>query len=91
MRTTLSCNLYGAAAADPGPSPAGPAHPGGAEAAAPRPRDDLAGFGHIPWTGWWVGRGGALLKITLAGEEPGTRENCILSVPMCQQHKRKLK
>ena len=79
MRTTLSCNLYGAAAADPGPSPAGPAHPG-VRKRRHRANDDLAGFGHIPWTGWWVGRGGALLKITLAGEEPGTRENCILSI-----------
>ena len=90
---SVSCNLYGAAAADPGPNPAGqaPSLPtrgcgsGGTPSTGydqtrlDRPvrvsNDDLAGFGHIPWTGRWVGRGGALLKITLAGEEPGTREN----------------
>jgi len=92
-KTTLSCNLYGAAAADPGPNPAGqaPSLPtrGGGSGGTPstgynqtrldRPvlltNDDLAGFGYIPWTGWWVGRGGALLKISLAGEKPGTFEN----------------
>ena len=72
--------LYGAA--DPGLSPAGPAHPGVRKRRHPVrcSNDDLAGFAYIPWTGWWVGRDDALLKITLAGEEPGTRENCNLSI-----------
>jgi hypothetical protein len=92
-KTTLSCNLYGAAAADPGPNPAGqaPSLPtrgcgsGGTPSTGydqtrlDRPvystNDDRAWFGHIPWTGWWVGRGGALLKITLAGGMCPTVEN----------------
>lgn len=84
VKTTLTCNLYGAAAADPGPRPAGqaPSLPtrgcgsGGTPSTGyyqtrlDRPvsssNDDPAWFDNIPWAGWWVGRGGALLKITLA-------------------------
>ena len=76
VKTTLSCNLYGAAAADPGPNPAGqaPSLPtrgcgsGGTPSTGynqtrlDRPvkfsNDDRAWFDNIPWTGWWVGRGG---------------------------------
>ena len=94
VKTTLSCNLYGDPGPNPaGQAPSLPTRGCGSggtpstgcgQTRLDRPvlltNDDLAGFGHIPWTGWWVGRGGALLKITLAGEEPGTRENCTLSV-----------
>ena len=75
VKTTLSCNLYG----DPGPNPAGQETRGCGSGGTPstgyyqtrldRPvlltNDDLAWFDNIPWTGWWVGRGGALSQICI--------------------------
>ena len=89
-KTTMSCNLYmgqrpripvGQAPSLPtrGCGSGGTPSTGYDQTRLDRPvkfsNDDRAWFGHIPWTGWWVGRGGALLKISLAGEKPGTFEN----------------
>ena len=89
VKTTLSCNLYGDPGPNPaGQAPSLPTRGCGSggtpstgykQTRLDRPvrvsNDDRAWFGYIPWTGWWVGRGGALLKISLAGEKPGTFEN----------------
>ena len=89
VKTTLSCNLYGDPGPNPaGQAPSLPTR-GCGSGGTPSTgyyqtrldrrlyctNDDLAWFDNIPWTGWWVGRGGALLKISLAGEKPGTFEN----------------
>ena len=89
VKTTLSCNLYGDPGPNPaGQAPSLPTRGCGSggtpstgyyQTRLDRPvkfsNDDRAWFAYIPWTGWWVGRGGALLKISLAGEKPGTFEN----------------
>jgi len=80
--------VLGAVAADPSPAGQAPSLPtrgcgsggtpptGDKQTRLDRPvkisNDDRAWFAYIPWTGWWVGRGGALLKNSLAGGVCGT-------------------